>query len=168
MALPTSIPGLYSRVDRKRTFCCGERTNGNNMKMVSLLVELEPKPMRQVTTLNQHFVLFRRHDKISVVLAIALGLTACRPQRLPQNGESRNPRALYAAYCQSCHGADGRNDRGGALPRMRLSTSWSLSETAWLALVADGRGDMPAFRSRLNSTETRSIRSFVLSVSNNK
>ena len=70
-------------------------------------------------------------------------------------------KALYTTYCVSCHGADGRNDRSGATPAMRLTTANSLSEADWNALVLTGRKQMPAFQNRLAPAELSVLRAYV-------
>ena len=93
----------------------------------------------------------------SLMLWVLCGGCARQDQaRPPEDGKT-----LYAAYCSSCHGADGRNDRSGALPAMRLASANGLLDAAWNALVANGRGAMPAFRGRLSTPQTDALHTYI-------
>lgn len=93
------------------------------------------------------------------ILCLLFAITGCAPSKpliVQPNGK-----ALYATYCVSCHGADGRNDRSSALPAMRLSAANSLFESDWNHLVLNGRGQMPAFQNRLSSAQLDALRAYV-------
>ena len=75
--------------------------------------------------------------------------------------EQPDGKALYTTYCVSCHGADGHNDRNGAVPAMRLAAANTLSEQEWNPLVLNGRGQMPGFHDRLTDTQLRALRAYV-------
>lgn len=88
-------------------------------------------------------------------------LGGCTPRILAGSRANQvDGKALYAANCASCHGEDGRNDRQGANPAMRLSAANALPDSQWNRVVVSGRGEMPAFRSRLSTQELRALRDY--------
>lgn len=64
---------------------------------------------------------------IALLLACLLTYGGCGGHAA-RSEQAPDGKTLYAAYCLSCHGADGRNDRSGALPAMRLDRANTLSE----------------------------------------
>ena len=106
-----------------------------------------------------------RHSCVCLpaLAACAVCLAGCSGGgRAAQREPQTDGKTLYTAYCLSCHGADGRNDRSGALPAMRLAALNTLPPQAWTALVWNGRGAMPAFRGRLSPTQTDALRAYIL------
>lgn len=97
--------------------------------------------------------------RLCVACAFLLG--GCRP-RTAGEGRANKPdgRAIYAANCASCHGEDGRNDRQGANPAMRLTAANAFSDSQWNGVVQNGRAEMPAFHNRLSAQELQALRDF--------
>ena len=96
----------------------------------------------------------------SVVIAhFTLLIVGCASSKPADN--QPDGKALYAAYCVSCHGADGRNDRSGAVPTMRLNTTNAISPAEWRHLVTTGRRQMPAFQNRLTPAHLDALRAYV-------
>ena len=67
--------------------------------------------------------------------------------------------ATYKAKCQSCHGAQGVPNPGiakamGVKPASDPSVK-SLSEAQMIAETANGKGKMPAFKSKLSDAEIK-------------
>ncbi len=92
---------------------------------------------------------------------LVYGLVCGGCERAAPTDHAPDGKALYAAYCLSCHGADGRNDRSGALSAMRLDRANALPEAQWNALVQNGRGAMPAFTGRLGASQMTALRAYV-------
>ena len=95
----------------------------------------------------------------TALLCLAWAVTGCSTTKPPD----RQPdgKALYTTYCVSCHSADGRNDRNGAVPAMRLAAANALAENDWNRLVLNGRGQMPAFHDRLTDSQLRALRVYI-------
>lgn len=92
------------------------------------------------------------------VVVIALLLTGCAETNSPQGAlATADGKRLYKTFCASCHGANGANDRQGANPAMRLKNAVSLSDEEITSLILNGRGAMPAFRTRLKSEEVTAL-----------
>ena len=86
----------------------------------------------------------------SGVLAAACGGGGSDESSAPTTGAE-----IYAAYCLTCHGADGQ---GGVGPQLA-----GLMETKYpnvddqIAVVTAGRGTMPAWGSRLSPAQIRRV-----------
>lgn len=77
------------------------------------------------------------------------------------NGKTRGAPQLYARYCASCHGADGRSKTS----KGKFSHARDLTDAQWQEDVTDERifnsimngrnvrGNMPAFSDKLNEKE---------------
>lgn len=89
--------------------------------------------------------------------AAAVSAAAAAGPRGPRRRESEagRGRAVYADRCVRCHGADGR----GQTRMGREVEAPDMSDPAWqrargdarmLASVSDGRGQMPAFKTKLS------------------
>ena len=89
---------------------------------------------------------------------LVVGVSAAANQG---NGKTRSAPQLYARYCASCHGADGR----AKTSKGKFSHARDLTEAQWHADVTDERifnsimngrsvrGNMPAFSDKLNEKE---------------
>lgn len=66
---------------------------------------------------------------------------------------------LYQTHCSSCHGADRRGDHSGTYPSL-LGIGDRMDKPALLALLAKGRGMMPAF-THLSEAERSLVVDFV-------
>ena len=92
------------------------------------------------------------------VLCLSFAIAGCASSK--PAADQPDGKALYTTYCVSCHGADGRNDRGGATPAMRLAAANSLAPSDWNHLVLTGRGQMPAFQNRLAPAQLEALRAY--------
>ncbi|HEX8558488.1 MAG TPA: c-type cytochrome [Pyrinomonadaceae bacterium] len=87
--------------------------------------------------------------------AAAVSAAAAGPGPQRRESQAERGRAVYADRCVRCHGADGRGQT-----RMGQDVGApDMSDPAWqkargdarmIASVADGRGQMPAFKKRLS------------------
>lgn len=95
---------------------------------------------------------------VFVCVASASGPRAASGSQKGRAAQLERGRAVYADRCARCHGSDGQG-------RTRMGESVEppdLSDPAWqrgrtdarmIASVADGRGQMPAFRKKLSRQE---------------
>lgn len=67
--------------------------------------------------------------------------------------------ALYSANCSNCHGAD---RAGGNAPPL-LPGSLTKEFSAYVSIVTDGSGPMPAWGSKLSMEEINALVEFILS-----
>lgn len=110
---------------------------------------------------------FKRKKSILAVLSVLLllisyglaemngkrGASMNKPdQDLSQVSEAEAGKALYESYCRNCHGDAGDAGLSGA---KNLRTT-SLSAVEQAAIVQNGKGVMPGFKS-LNSNEVQAI-----------
>jgi cytochrome c oxidase cbb3-type subunit 3 len=69
---------------------------------------------------------------------------------------------LYAKYCSSCHGAEGK---GGFGPDLSGEYKYGKTSTAVEESITFGRpGNMPAFEKKLSSGEIKALAEFILSL----
>jgi len=99
-------------------------------------------------------------------LMLMLSLSATAGQ---QNGKARSAQQLYARYCASCHGNDGR----AKTSKGKFSHARDLTDATWQNDVTDERifnsimngrsvrGNMPAFSDQLNEKEADALVSYV-------
>lgn len=85
------------------------------------------------------------------------------------NGKTRGAPQLYARYCVSCHGTDGRSKTS----KGKFSHARDLTDAQWQNDVTDERifnsimngrnvrGNMPAFSDKLNEKEVEALVSYV-------
>jgi mono/diheme cytochrome c family protein len=91
--------------------------------------------------------------------AAAYGVTkAAQTKRGGGQSQAERGRAVYEARCTRCHGADG----AGRTRMAEIVEPPDMSDPAWqrrrsnarmIASVANGRGQMPAFRKKLTRQE---------------
>ncbi len=93
---------------------------------------------------------------------LPLLLVGCRPAS--PSATAPDGSRLFTTYCADCHGPQGTNDRRGAVPQMRLSAAKSLSEQAFVRIIANGRGAMPALKSRLSTAEIEAVARYARSL----
>jgi cytochrome c oxidase cbb3-type subunit 3 len=98
--------------------------------------------------------------------ASAAGLAAGAGSQKGRAAQVERGREVYAARCVRCHGEDGRG-------RTRLADiveAPDMSDPAWqkgrgnarmIASVANGRGQMPAFKKRLSKQEIAAAVAYV-------
>ncbi|HSL59791.1 MAG TPA: cytochrome c [Acidimicrobiales bacterium] len=99
---------------------------------------------------------------VAVVAVLALGACASESPDVPTGADgTADPelvlgREIYAAQCASCHGAGGGGGAGPALSDGRVERAYpDLADQ--IALVANGRGAMPAFGERLDAEELEAV-----------
>ena len=91
--------------------------------------------------------------------------TAAGPQR-GRAAQAERGRAVYTSNCVRCHGADG----AGRTRMAEMVEPPDMSDPAWqrarsdsrmVASVANGRGQMPAFRKRLSRQDVAASVAYV-------
>jgi len=71
-----------------------------------------------------------------------------------------DPKALFAAKCAGCHGADGKGSYG---PDLSDEYKFGKTPEAIITSISDGReGKMPAFSSQLSADEIKALADFLL------
>lgn len=68
---------------------------------------------------------------------------------------------VYANNCARCHGDDGEGDKGPAINTPEKQKKFRSNPQALIQRISNGRGKMPAFRTRLTPAEIRSVANFV-------
>jgi hypothetical protein len=66
---------------------------------------------------------------------------------------------LYKQTCLPCHGEDGTGGHGGGKTLAELKSAADA-----IAVIADGRNNMPAFKAALSADQIRDIGTFVVDV----
>ena len=98
-----------------------------------------------------------------VVAAVVMVMAAGTAQ-----AQQANPAAqLYAANCQACHGTTGTPAAGmvrmmGAMPD--FATVTAPADSVWVHAITAGKGKMPAFGSRLQPAQVRSLVAYLRSL----
>jgi cytochrome c6 len=71
---------------------------------------------------------------------------------------------IFTEHCSQCHGADGRarTAKGKRTGATDLTGDWNTSEERGLRIISKGKGEMPAFRSKLTPGQIRSVWNYVL------
>lgn len=81
----------------------------------------------------------------------------------PAFGESGA--SLFKSHCAACHGADGKGDTGiGKSMHLRSLASPEVqkqSDKQLTAMIADGKGGMPAYKSRLSGAQIKALVSHI-------
>ena len=95
---------------------------------------------------------------LMVVLLFANDPTS--PPPLPAEAATANPgidaAAIYGRSCAGCHGGDGSGGIGPGLSGGRVVSAFP-DPAAQIAVVAEGRGGMPAFTGRLSDEEIAAV-----------
>ena len=90
--------------------------------------------------------------------AAVSGVTKAQTKRGGGQSQAERGRAVYEARCTRCHGADG----AGHTRMAEIVEPPDMSDPAWqrqrsdarmIASVANGRGQMPAFKKKLSRQE---------------
>jgi cytochrome c6 len=78
-------------------------------------------------------------------------------------GTAPSPASLYAAHCASCHGRDGRAQtaKGRKTDATDFTDDWNKDEARGIRIIANGKGDMPGFKRKLNQEQIKSLMSYV-------
>ncbi len=88
-------------------------------------------------------------------------LAGCQKHDQPVQVVGVDGAELYKLHCVGCHGVDGKGDRQGANPKMRLASSLAWDSARWSKFVLDGHGQMPAFRTKLSAEELEAVQQHV-------
>ena len=86
--------------------------------------------------------------------AAALALTACGGDDGGGGGSAGAD--IYSSNCASCHGADGGGGAGPRLSGDRLVETYPDIDDQ-IAVIAEGRGAMPAFGDQLSRSQIESV-----------
>ena len=105
----------------------------------------------------------------TALVVLTFGLSVTRGAS-GSEAQARSAASLYAKYCSSCHGKDGRAKTFKA----KFNHARNLADPDWQSAVSDerifnsianGRGSkMPAFSKKLSETEIDSLVSYVRSL----
>lgn len=74
-------------------------------------------------------------------------------------------KTAYEAHCASCHGADGRGVSANAPNLADFSATSQVSQAAWAAVVANGRGAMSGFTGKLSAETQKAALEYARSLS---
>jgi cytochrome c6 len=105
---------------------------------------------------------------LSVILVAAFGVLLLRltPSGEATYSNARSAGDLYAKYCSTCHGKDGR----GKTFKGKLTHARDLTDRAWQDDMSDerffnsimkGKKKMPAFRKKMSEQEIDALVSYV-------
>src|SRR5215218_6998331 len=103
---------------------------------------------------------------LSMASAAASGVSTAAETKKGRASQAERGRAVYAANCGRCHGADG----AGRTRMAEIVEPPDMSDPAWqrqrsnarmVASVANGRGQMPAFKKKLSRQEIAAAVAYV-------
>jgi cytochrome c6 len=73
--------------------------------------------------------------------------------------------AVYKSKCAICHGADGKGQTGtGKSLKLRSLRATKLTDPQLTKIVADGKGRMPAYKTKLSTAEIEAVVKFIRSL----
>lgn len=93
-----------------------------------------------------------------VVLAVAMGVTACSSTETPAAPTDpvlAEGQQLYLANCASCHGRGGGGGLGPKLAGVVATRYPNIDDQK--ALILNGRGSMPAFKTRFTPEQLEAV-----------
>ena len=101
---------------------------------------------------------------LALMAAAVVLLIGGQPANANANVQSpvRSAASLYAKYCASCHGKDGRSKTFKA----KFNNARNLTDSEWQGAVSDerifnsisnGRGKMPAFNKKMTEAEIETL-----------
>jgi cytochrome c oxidase cbb3-type subunit 3 len=102
---------------------------------------------------------------VSLSSLVAAAASSGEPDSKKQSAAERG-RAVYANNCARCHGGDGTSQTTMG----RMTEAPNLTEPAWqrgkstsrmIASVANGRGEMPAFKKKLSRQDIAAAVAYV-------
>jgi mono/diheme cytochrome c family protein len=90
---------------------------------------------------------------VAVVVALALAAAGCSAG----GGEARptTGKGIYEAFCATCHGVDGQGGVGPELAGVVAEKYPNIEDQ--IAVVTDGKGEMPAWRDDLTAEEIHKV-----------
>jgi len=106
----------------------------------------------------------RTNARILLLLAAAVLPVACGSPAPERGAQASGPGAeLYERNCAMCHGIDGVASRIGRGAVDLNDRAWQerTSEQQIADVIANGRGQMPAWRNRLSDEEIRALAAHV-------
>lgn len=99
---------------------------------------------------------------------VLLGFIAVTVWPIVSQAQAKEPaeaRSLYSKHCASCHGADGTgNTPIGKKLKIRDLRSPDVQKTSnaqLTAIIRDGKGKMPPFKSKLKPEEIRDLVTYI-------
>ena len=100
------------------------------------------------------------------VVSVSLILAACggpAPESAWRAEEAGPGRALYERDCAMCHGIDGVASRIGRGAADLSDADWQERTTVEqiMAVIENGRGQMPAWKNRFSEEEMRAVAEYV-------
>jgi len=108
---------------------------------------------------------------IAIACTVVLGLLplSCggsAPEPVREAGNSGPGRALYERDCAMCHGIDGEASRIGRGAADLNDPDWQQRTPVEQVerVIAEGRGQMPAWKNRFSEEEIRAVAAYVKSL----
>lgn len=96
---------------------------------------------------------------------LSASLVAGQQQTDPPRGDARKGKILFVKYCAGCHGAKGEGDGyrlpGAAPADLTAPRSGTRSDAELLKTIHEGKPNMPAWRLRLSTAESRDVLAYV-------
>ncbi len=93
---------------------------------------------------------------IALVTLLAVACIGEPPEVTVDDPELREGRAIYGSACAACHGADGGGGSGSKLSDGAVTAAYP-DIADQIELVANGRGQMPAYTGRLTDEQIRAV-----------
>ncbi len=92
---------------------------------------------------------------------IAAAITLMTMLALPSTVRAADGPEVYKAKCSVCHGPDGSGNtpmgKKLALKDLRSPEVKKLGEGGYVKMISDGKGKMPAFKSKLSAEEITKV-----------
>jgi cytochrome c6 len=90
--------------------------------------------------------------RLAIAIALAVAGTSAR---------ASDAAALYQSKCKLCHGADGKGSPVGLKLGAKDLTTSAAPEAEMAKVIAEGRGKMTPFKSKLSDEEISSLAKYV-------
>lgn len=125
------------------------------------MIDLNDNARRQVRMrqLRAGKAMIRRRPSVLLFLAL--------PAALVMNpviaADYFNGREIYATYCESCHGIDGRSMVPGT-PDFSSGDTLFRPDSDLFTQIRQGKGTMPSFRGMLSDDEIRDVIAYLRSL----
>ncbi len=95
--------------------------------------------------------------KSAILAALAVALA------LPAAAQEADAAALYKQRCAMCHGASGQPSATGKKMGAQDLAASHLSASDAAAIIANGKGKMPEYKSKLSAAQIDSLAKYVTS-----